>query len=293
MPTRLHVLLFACLLFLSCARRENLQPERMVDVGTHSLHVRVLGKGAPAVVVDVGIAARSEEWHPLQAILAEETLVLLYDRAGYGESEPGPLPRDSGTEMTELRNLLRASSVKGPYVLVGHSLGALNLQVFAARYPEDVAGLILLDPPPLGWMKGEAYSDLLGMAAAMTDEWQAIADTGTDSADPEERARAVFFRMIASEHREMLGESARLAAEIQTFGDIPLVVIASGVPNPMFGDVAEEYQAYWVAQSRALAARSSRGEFILAEDGTHRLHEEASDLVIKSIFSVIEKARKR
>ena len=77
--------------------------------------------------------------------------------------------------------------------------------------------------------------------------------------------------------------------EIQKeYGDIPLVVIASGVPNPAFGDVAQEYQAYWIQQSRVLAAKSSRGEFLLAEDSAHNLHQEAEDLVYESILSILK-----
>ena len=291
MTMRLQVVLFALLLLTSCAYDAPGQAGRMVDIGTHALHIRVRGEGAPAVVVDGGIASRSEEWHALQLRLAEETLAFVYDRAGYGASEPGPLPRDSWREAEELKSLLQASAVEGPYVLVGHSLGGLNVQVFAERYPEDVAGMVLLDPPPLGWLLGENYSGLRAMAEQMTDEWQAIEERGAGSSDPEDRAESDFFRMIASEHREMLGESARLVAEIETFGNLPLVVIASGVPNPMFGEVAEEYQTYWADQSRALADKSGRGEFFLAENSTHRLHEDAADLVLESILSLVTEAR--
>ena len=98
--------------------------------------------------------------------------------------------------------------------------------------------------------------------------------------------------MIASEHREMFGESARLAAAIETFGDTPLIVIASGVPNPAFGDIADEFQKCWIDQNRAITRKSSRGEFLLAEHSTHRLHEEAADLVLASIRSVIADARR-
>ena len=88
----------------------------------------------------------------------------------------------------------------------------------------------------------------------------------------------------------MFESSAREAAAIESFGDTPLIVIASGVPNRMFGDVAEEYQRFWADESRAIAAKSSRGGFELAERSTHRLHEEASDLVLKSIRSVVADA---
>lgn len=264
----------------------------MVELGTHALHAWVMGQGTPAVVIDVGIGGRSEEWFALQERLAAGTLVVVYDRAGYGRSEAGPLPRDSGREMDELKAMLDAASIPGPFVLVGHSLGGLNAQVFASRYPEETAGLVLLDPPPLGWLLGEGYPDLREMAERMTDDWRTLADHGTGSNEPAQRAEVAFYRAIASEHHEMFRSSARLAAAITSFGDRPVTVIASGVPNPAFGDDAEEFQRYWIDQSRAVAAKSSRGRFVLAGESTHRLHQEAADLVMESILSVVEAAGK-
>jgi pimeloyl-ACP methyl ester carboxylesterase len=276
-----------CFALASCGCAEPSPVERAVSVGTHSLHVRALGGGPPTVVVDVGLGGSLEEWHPLQEALAADALVVIYDRAGYGGSEAGPLPRDSGREADELRAVLDAAGVPGPFVLVGHSLGALNAQVFHGRYPEDTAGLVLLDPPPLGWILGDGYPGLREIADGMTDEWQGIADRLAGSDDPGERAEEAFLRTIASEHREMFGESARLAGAIESFGDTPVVVVASGVANPAFGDVAEEYQAYWADESRAIAAKSTRGEFVLAERSTHMLHRDAADLVMASIRSVV------
>lgn len=291
MPVRVAAALLLILVLATCGGDGAPPRDKMIDVGTHRLHIHWEGEGSPAVVIDVGIAGTSEEWRPLKKQLAEITLVCTYDRAGYGRSEPGPLPRDSGREADELRALLRGAAVPGPYILVGHSLGALNMQIYAARYPDDVVGMVLLDPPPLGWMLGECYPDLLRMAEEMTKEWQAIADNGSDSSDPRVRAEAVFFRTIASEHREMLGESATLAAAIETFGDIPVTVIASGVPNPLFGAVAEEYQKYWIEQSRAVADRSTRGKFILAAESTHHLHRDASSTVQEAVVDMVRDLR--
>lgn len=251
----------------------------LVDIGTHSLHMDRAGEGSPTVVVDVGIGGRFEEWALIQERVSQSTTMVLYDRAGYGRSEPGPFPRDASRAAKELHALLKAASIPAPYLLVGHSLGGLHMQIFANRYPDEVAGMVLLDPPPLGWIRGESYTDLLEMADGMTAEWQAIADSGGDNAD--------FFRTIASEHREMLGASGEQAAAIESFGDLPLIVIAAGVPNPMFGDIAEEYQLYWIEQSRLLAAKSSRGELVIARDSTHMLHVEAEELVVESILGMI------
>lgn len=290
---RVSKLTLAVLLLASCSSGGREPADRMVDIGTHRLHAVVVGEGSPAVIIDGGIGARCEEYLALQNRIATEATVVAYDRAGYGGSEAGPLPRDSGTEAAELRALLAELDVPGPYVLVGHSLGGLNLQIYADRYPDEVVGMVLLDPPPLAWLLGEGFDDLRGTAEQMTDEWQQIADRGLDSADGQQRAQAVFFQMLASEHREMLGTSARFVGEIDSFGDTPLVVIAAGVPNPQFGDAATDYQRYWIGESQALAERSRRGRFILAEDSTHRLHADVEDLVVETVLAIVEEVGAR
>jgi pimeloyl-ACP methyl ester carboxylesterase len=262
--------------------------DQMVSIGSHRLQMHLEGIGAPAVVVDAGITDQLAKLRPLQERLARVTQVITYNRAGYGRSEPGPLPRDAGRESEELKALLGKASVPGPYVLVGHSLGALNVQVFASKYPDDVAGMVLLDPPPLSFILGHEYPDLRVMAERMTAEWQAAADSAAKSPDGREQAKSAFFRMIASEHRQMFGETARMVEAISTFGDMPLVVVAAGRPNPAFGEVAEEYQRYWVGQSRALAKRSTNGKFILAEGASHYLYLDVPELVAQNILSVVK-----
>ena len=97
--------------------------------------------------------------------------------------------------------------------------------------------------------------------------------------------------MIASEHRELFGRTATLVSSISTCADTPLIVIASGKPNPAFGESAEEFQRDWGAQSRTLAGRSTRGRLILAEGACHALDEDVPDLVVESIASVVKQAR--
>ena len=264
---------------------------RLVDIGTHMLQMRLAGEGFPVIVLDAGITDGIERMMPLQDRLALAVRVVAYDRAGYGGSDPGPLPRDSGREAAELKALLEAAGVPGPYIVVGHSLGGLNAQVFAAKSPRQTAGLVLLDPPPITFLLGKAYAQLGEMALRMTAEWQGIADAGAEAKDPGEKAKAAFFRMIASEHREMFGESARLASDIPSFGELPLLVMAAGVPNPRFGDIARKYQDYWIAQSRDLSRKSSKGRFILAERCTHYLYVDDLDLVAREILSFVDAVR--
>jgi pimeloyl-ACP methyl ester carboxylesterase len=265
----------------------------MISIGSHQLETRQQGEALPVVVFDTGLGDSLDRLIPLQERIAGVTRVFTYNRAGYGRSEPGPLPRDSGREAYELRAVLESTALPPPYVLVGHSLGALNVQVFASRHPDLVAGIVLLDPPPLSFLLGEQYTDLKAMADDMTAEWQAIADAGAASGSAQEVAQVEFFRVLASEHRELFGESAKLAAGIATFGDVPLLVVAAGRSNPLFGDIAEEYQRYWIEQSRALSRKSSSGKFLLAEDASHHLYLEAPELVAEGVLSVVQQARAR
>lgn len=291
--SRLAALIGAALALAVCLGACRAGPARMVDIGTHRLQMRQDGKGTPAVVIDAGLADQMDKLRPFQDMLAGITQVITYNRAGYGRSEPGPLPRDSGREADELKSLLEKASIPGPYVLVGHSLGALNVQAFASRHPHLVAGMVLLDPPPLSFIRGHEWDGLREMAERMTAAWQAIADSAADSAGAQGKAQGAFFRMIASEHREMFGRSARLVAGISGLGDTPLVVIASGKPNPAFADSAAAFQQYWVEQSRALAHKSTRGSFILAEGASHFLYVDVPELVAGSVRTIVQEARAR
>ncbi len=285
--------LAACTLLAPAALAAAPDTSALVRVGAHRLWMRRAGTGTPVVVIDAGLGDGAEKVRALQDRLARETAVVAYDRAGYGRSEPGPFPRDAGREADELRVLLDSARVTGPVVLVGHSLGALIVQVFAKRYPKRTAGLVLLDPPPLPFLQGRTYPDLKRVAEGMTARWQALADSGARSPDPRERGRAAFYAAIASEHHEMFGASARLAASARSFGDRPLVVIAAGRANPAFGDDAGAFQRDWIARSRALAARSKRAHFVLAEKASHQLYTDAPDLVADRILGVVREVRER
>lgn len=286
------ILLAACLLAAACGRGEG-PGERLVDVGGHRLLLRDAGTGSPVVVIDGGIGDGCDKVRPLQERLAGATRVIAYDRAGYGRSEPGPLPRDAGREAGELRTLLERAGVPGPFVLVGHSLGGLNAQLFAARFPGDVAGLVLLDPPPLSFLLGREYLEFSAMAARMTAEWQGAADAAKGSGEPEKRAQAAFLAAIASEHREMFAASAQAVSAITGFGDIQLMVVAAGRANPAFGPAAGGYQRYWIEQNRLLAAKSPQGRFILVPDSSHYLYLDAPATVEDAILSVVRRVRER
>lgn len=119
-------------------------PGQLVDVGGHRLHLKCEGQGAPVVVLDSGNGDGLMVWSLVQPLLARTTTVCAYDRAGYGWSEPGPGPRPSGRAVTELHALLRNAGLKAPFVLVGHPFGCMNVRLYASRYPDEVAGVVLV-----------------------------------------------------------------------------------------------------------------------------------------------------
>jgi pimeloyl-ACP methyl ester carboxylesterase len=129
-------------------------PGRLVDVGGYRLHLLCVGRGTPVVVLDALFPGTVSNWAWVQPRVAGTTQVCAYDRAGLGWSDPGPAPRDAVQQARELHALLTVAGVHGPYVLAGHSLGGLVVRMFADRYPQDVAGVVLVEASdPQAWRR--------------------------------------------------------------------------------------------------------------------------------------------
>lgn len=120
-------------------------PGETVDVGDHELHIDCVGQGSPTVVLEAALGNASAHWVRVQQEVSEATRVCAYDRAGMGWSEGGPEPRDAARVTGELHALLEGAGVEGPYVMVGHSFGGLYARAYAARYPDETAGVVLVD----------------------------------------------------------------------------------------------------------------------------------------------------
>jgi pimeloyl-ACP methyl ester carboxylesterase len=127
------------------AERTYPPPGEMVDVGSHELHIDCMGKGGPTVILESALGNSSPHWVWVQREVAKTTRVCAYDRAGMGWSERGPEPRDAERVAGELHALLEDAGIEGPYVVAGHSYGGLYTRVFAARYPGETAGVVLVD----------------------------------------------------------------------------------------------------------------------------------------------------
>jgi pimeloyl-ACP methyl ester carboxylesterase len=130
------------------AQQNNVAPKpigKLIDLGGYSLHMNASGKGKPTVVLISGAGDFSFDWSLVQPEISRFTSSVSYDRSGLAWSDLGPTPRTMKQEAFELRSLLQKAGIKGPYVLVGHSIGGLIARVYAAAYPKEVAGIVLVD----------------------------------------------------------------------------------------------------------------------------------------------------
>ena len=121
-------------------------PGELIDVGGHRLHLHCTGTGSPTVVLEPGLGAGSSDLAWIAPAVARDSRVCVYDRAGRGWSDPAADgPRDGNQIAADLHTLLDRAHVPGPYVLAGHSFGGLYTLSFAAQFPDQVAGLVLID----------------------------------------------------------------------------------------------------------------------------------------------------
>jgi pimeloyl-ACP methyl ester carboxylesterase len=120
-------------------------PGKLVDIGRLRLHINCTGAGSPTVIMEAGPNDSSVIWQLVQPDISRFTRVCSYDRAGFGWSDAPNEPRTSWNIANELDRLLARAAIPGPYVLVGHDFGTLDLRVFTARHRQQVAGMVLVD----------------------------------------------------------------------------------------------------------------------------------------------------
>jgi pimeloyl-ACP methyl ester carboxylesterase len=130
---------------LALDQRDHAMPGQSYDVGGYRLHLTCTGSGGPTVVLQSGLGEMSANWARIVPLVGGTTRVCAYDRAGQGWSEDAPHLQDGVQAAADLHTLLRRAGENGPFVLVGHSIGGDHAMTYAARYPEQVAGVVLLD----------------------------------------------------------------------------------------------------------------------------------------------------
>jgi pimeloyl-ACP methyl ester carboxylesterase len=275
-------------------------PGHLVNVGGYSLHINCVGEGSPTVILESALGAMSAHWVRVQQVVAETTRVCAYDRAGMGWSEPGPEPRDARQISSELHTLLKDADTEGPYVLVGHSYGGLYARMYAARYPNEVAGVVLVDSShpeqftrsPEGRAMYEQIRRLGAVIPFLTrlgvirlfNVYPAHPDL-----PPQQRAQIEAFnsstRQVATTAAEFRAtpETTAQVRSTGTLGDKPLAVISAG-----------EQSSSWLELQDELAALSSDSIHHVVEGATHEsLLYESRDAQVTgaAILEVVEVVR--
>jgi pimeloyl-ACP methyl ester carboxylesterase len=208
------------------------------------LHLSCVGSGTPTVVLEAGLGepgVMMAGW--IQPGVATSTSVCVYDRAGKGWSEPDRSPQDGFAAAADLYGLLRHAQIAGPYIMAGHSSGGVYAQVFAERYPEEVAGMVLLDSQsPFALAQLPRYASFYRALRKPTALFPSLARFGVmrlvyrSSAaglPPKGRAEKRAFWSTVRHNRSLREEVVALEAtlseaqRLKTLGDKPLVVVTA------------------------------------------------------------------
>lgn len=297
-------------------------PGELIDVGGYSLHLYCTGEGGPAVILDAGLGDWSINMANLQEQIAEFTQVCTYDRAGYGWSDEGPEPRTSQQIVDELAALLENGEVEPPYILAGHSFGGVNVLMFAAQHPELVEAVVLLDashPEQMDALNAEV-PEIVALEESAAVAYQGMLEMAEEGAPvPQEMLDAFRPQGITDEQfeiwsqvvvqpkslRAMINELASLndslaqAQEVDTLGDIPLVVIAHGVKlGDMMTDedlaamgvtreIMDTYEALWRGFQEDYLTYSTDSTLIIADQSHHYVYVTQPDLVVEAIQELI------
>jgi pimeloyl-ACP methyl ester carboxylesterase len=262
------------------------------------------GEGAPAVVIVPALGDNVLGWLPVWRAVAAHTRACVYDRAGIGWSSRPPAGRRTfGGMADELHRALSAAGLAPPYLLVGHSLGGIIVRRFAARYPADVTGMVLVDSThealarhrDAAWRLGILWRVLrrwvrplglrrLAASAGLTPQLEA--DLAREvPAEHRDAARAITLstrqRRVAS--RELL-MMLRLYGQPPDLGSLPLTVLTAGDKDPNSDPV-------WMRLQADLAATSTHSSHVTADKAGHYVHLDDPELVIKTIRNLLEDVR--
>jgi pimeloyl-ACP methyl ester carboxylesterase len=286
-------------------------PGKLVDVGGHRLHIYCLGsqRGSPPVLIEAGLGVSSSYYHWIQTNLARSTKVCTYDRAGLGWSDASTRPRELGDVVEQLHTLLDKSGFERPFVLAGHSIGAIVMREYVSRYPSEVAGLAFLDGshPDQTRTLGLENLDLKAQAEQGISIYRLLVRSGLSRLyDPAlTPLKAAFPKHIFAELQyttdrsyfdTVLAEYDGLAPHTDrprpndNFGDRPTVVVQAGEtwdPAALPESVdAAKVAAGWSKLQQDTASLSTKGRYVVVKSANHMslIHDrtyanEAADLI--------------
>jgi pimeloyl-ACP methyl ester carboxylesterase len=265
-PRRIARALIAACILAEVAACGSL-PVEPVEGGAPHIEARIAGSGAPPVIFESGLGEGLASWDKVAPVIAPETTVFVYDRPGLGRSTGAATPRDGEHVVEELRALLAERGLRPPYVLVGHSLGGLYMQLFARRHPGEVAGLVLVDSTHPRQFEGVGSLERrpLWVRAIV-----GVALTGTSKAE-----------------LDAIGTTGSQVMAAPAFTGKPVVVLAAKTPS------THDELGRDIAEKRADLGRLYAGSEWQEVDSGHAIQKEQPEIVIDAIHKVLEAARRR
>jgi pimeloyl-ACP methyl ester carboxylesterase len=289
------------------------------------LHIVCSGSGRPAVVFESGIAASSLSWTRVLPEVASFTRACAYDRAGLAWSDVAGGPRTLARMIDELRALLVNAAIEGPTVLVGHSFGAFLICTYASRHPDDVAGLVLLDPPS-EWLHptrqqarllrgGIHLSRIGGILARLGVVRVCLALLTGGAPGVPRRFVGIFGPTAARTLERLVGEVRKLPPDVQPvvqalwcqpkcframadyLGALEetaafVAGLTSLPPVPLVIISSADQPAEVIRQHVQLSRLSSRGRHVMAAESGHWILFDEPGLVVTAIREVIEESRR-
>jgi pimeloyl-ACP methyl ester carboxylesterase len=278
-------------------------PGQLIDVGGHRLHLNCTGSGNPTVILEPGLGGTSSDLALIAPAVARDSRVCVYDRAGRGWSDATDRsPQDAAQIAADLHTLLDRARIPGPYVLAGHSFGGLYVQTFAANYPDQIAGLVLLDstapkPGPALPAPTESYSVLGRLAAllpavAHLGAGRLLAQASYASLPPhsrdEARANASTDRNLGSYIEEFLegNRSTQQAASLTNLNGKPLIVLTADEGNDDKWQSKQDHMA--TLSTNSLHRHANATHESLLDDETDSA---AASQAIRDVIAAVRTAR--
>jgi pimeloyl-ACP methyl ester carboxylesterase len=239
---------YAC----SITFKDKINGGRCVDGGQYRLYASIYGKNEPVVIFDSGSGDYSTVWNAVAPEVAKFARVVTYDRAGLGKSDPKPgNDRISSEDSVEsLNTLLKKENIKPPYILVGHSRGGLNMQLFAEKYPHEVAGIVLVDP----------------------------VSRNQSLHDPNPPKSSNYYREAISfdESREQVKKAGKFPA-------VPMIVLTA---TKQHGDA--KLEILWRHWQQEITKLTPEGKQIFAWNTGHYIQKQQPELVIDAIYTMTQ-----
>lgn len=244
------------------------------DMGAYHLHAIIAGSEAPTVVFESGMGEDLSTWKDVQPVIAKSARTFTYDRAGLGQSDPSPHKRDAIHMAKELHSLLHKAKVRGPYVLVGHSLGGWIVSIFAHLYPKEVAGLVLVDP---------AYQESILKAKSTAKEWADREQAILKYTPPMSK-----YQQLEKDNVDLSGEQSLRAFPVSP---VPTILLTGTLFTPGFPLSATEKEVKLQVHQDWIK-KAPWTEQVFVSESRHYIQNEAPAKVISAIELVLEKARK-